>query len=63
MLSDNAITYLTLSNGEDKLEHYDAVLTLADDGSWTWRSIQGGKIAERETPPEAHLEAVQSTPG
>ncbi len=63
MLSENAITYLTLGNGDDKLEHYDAVLKLADDGSWTWRSIKGGQIVEQETPPGARLEAVQPNPG
>ena len=62
MLSENAITYLTLGNGDDKLEHYDAVLKLADDGSWTWRSIEGGQIVEQETPPGARLEVVQPNP-
>jgi len=36
VLSEQAITYLTLGNGEDRLENYDAVLELAADGEWIW---------------------------
>ena len=40
MLSAHSITYLTLGNGDDPLEQYDAVLELANDGGWTWKPIQ-----------------------
>ena len=62
MLSEHAITYLTLGNGDERLEHYDAVLELADDGGWTWRSIQDGQMVEPDAPAGASLEAVQANP-
>jgi putative ATP-binding cassette transporter len=52
LLSKHSITYLTLGRSrhgkrdtDDKLEDYDAVLELADDGSWAWRRIKAGQIA------------------
>jgi putative ATP-binding cassette transporter len=44
ILSANSISYLTLGNSDDPLEHYDAVLELAGDGGWQWKAIRGGKI-------------------
>jgi len=41
-LRDRSITYLTLSDGDDRLEDYDAVLELADDGGWTWKALDAG---------------------
>jgi putative ATP-binding cassette transporter len=43
LLFENSIAYLTLGNGDDRLEHYDAILELADDGGWKWRSIREGQ--------------------
>jgi len=40
LLSERSITYLTLGNGADGLDDYDAVLELAGDGGWTWKSIE-----------------------
>lgn len=34
MLSERSITYVTLGNGVDRADHYDAVLELAADGGW-----------------------------
>src|SRR5439155_26442300 len=34
LLSERSITYLTLGNGADGLDDYDAVLELAGDGGW-----------------------------
>ncbi|MGH8579341.1 MAG: ABC transporter ATP-binding protein/permease [Gammaproteobacteria bacterium] len=34
MLSERSITYVTLGNGVDRVDHYDAVLELAADGGW-----------------------------
>jgi putative ATP-binding cassette transporter len=39
LLSARSITYLTLGNGNDALDDYDAVLEIANDGSWTWKSV------------------------
>jgi putative ATP-binding cassette transporter len=44
ILSANSISYLTIGNSDDPLEHYDAVLELAGDGGWQWKAIRGGKI-------------------
>ncbi len=63
MLSAHSITYLTRGNGDDKLEHYDTVLKLADDGGWTWQSIQGGQRVEPDAPPGAGLDTAQQHPG
>ena len=53
LLSKHSITYITLGRSrygkrdtDDKLEDYDAVLELADDGSWTWRRIKAGRIVQ-----------------
>lgn len=35
-LSENSITYLTFGDRDDRVEAYDAVLELAEDGSWQW---------------------------
>ena len=40
LLSERAITYLTLGDGGDGLDDYDAVLELADDGGWSWKSVE-----------------------
>ncbi len=40
VLSARSITYLTLANGGDSLDDYDAVLELADDGTWTWKAVE-----------------------
>jgi len=40
LLSERAITYLTLGDGGDRLDGYDAVLELADDGGWSWKSVE-----------------------
>ena len=38
LLSARSITYLTIGNGGDALDDYDAVLEIVNDGSWTWTS-------------------------
>jgi len=40
LLSARSITYLTLGNGAEALADYDAVLELANDGSWTWKPVE-----------------------
>jgi vitamin B12/bleomycin/antimicrobial peptide transport system ATP-binding/permease protein len=43
LLSARSITYLTIGNGSDALDDYDAVLEIANDGSWTWKSLKAGR--------------------
>src|SRR5437667_12560680 len=43
LLRERSITYLTLGDGGDGLDDYDAVLELAGDGRWTWKSIEAGR--------------------
>jgi putative ATP-binding cassette transporter len=40
LLSERSITYLTLGDGTDGLDDYDALLELAADGGWTWKSLE-----------------------
>ena len=41
-LQRHSIACLIIGEAGTPLDHYDAVLQLAGDGTWTWRSIQGG---------------------
>ena len=43
LLRERSITYLTLGDGGDGLDDYDAVLELAGDGGWTWKSVEAGR--------------------
>src|SRR5881397_1674613 len=43
LLWERSITYLTLGDGGDGLDDYDAVLELAGDGGWTWKPIEAGR--------------------
>jgi putative ATP-binding cassette transporter len=43
LLSERSITYLTIGNGNDRLDDYDAVLELAGDGGWTWKAVDAGR--------------------
>ena len=43
LLWERSITYLTLGDGGDGLDDYDAVLELAGDGGWTWKSVEAGR--------------------
>jgi putative ATP-binding cassette transporter len=49
LLSERSITYLTLGNGEDGLQEYDAVLELAGDGGWTWTPVEAGRAGVAKT--------------
>jgi len=37
LLAERSITYLTVGNGADDPDDYDAILELGDGGEWTWR--------------------------
>lgn len=41
LFTQRGITYLVLGKPEDQLGNFDAALTLAVDGSWTWRTVEG----------------------
>jgi len=43
LLSERSITYLTLGDGGDGPDDYDAVLELAGDGGWTWKAVEAGR--------------------
>jgi len=43
LLSARSITYLTIGNGSDALDDYDAVLEIANDGNWTWKPVDAGQ--------------------
>ena len=45
LLSARSITYLTIGNGGDALDDYDAVLEIANDGSWSWTGDAGREDA------------------
>jgi vitamin B12/bleomycin/antimicrobial peptide transport system ATP-binding/permease protein len=49
LLSQRSITYLTVGSGNDDLPHYDAVLELADDGGWSWKSLDQGRRGVAES--------------
>jgi len=39
LLSEHRIGYLTIGEAADPLELYNAVLEIAEDGTWTWREL------------------------
>jgi putative ATP-binding cassette transporter len=39
MLSESSITYLTIGEKDGLLHRYDAVLDVAEDGSWRWQHV------------------------
>jgi vitamin B12/bleomycin/antimicrobial peptide transport system ATP-binding/permease protein len=43
LLRQRSITYLTLGDGDERLDDHDFVLGLADDGGWTWKAREGGR--------------------
>jgi putative ATP-binding cassette transporter len=49
LFSERSITYLTLGNGADALDDYDAVLEIAGDGGWTWTSVEAGRAGVAKT--------------
>ncbi len=52
MLSAHSITYVTIGEPDDPLEHYDAVLEISSDGGWTWKWIDAGKIVDATPRPD-----------
>jgi putative ATP-binding cassette transporter len=47
VLERAGITHLTVGNADDPLEHYDAILDLAEDGKWTWTAVPPGASSAR----------------
>ncbi|WP_240502461.1 ABC transporter transmembrane domain-containing protein [Methylocaldum sp. 14B] len=43
MLAENSITYLNIGEADEPLDYYDAVLELAGDGGWQWKTVQAGR--------------------
>lgn len=52
LLTQHGIGYITLSDTEDKLQNFDAVLDIAEDGSWQWHRVQDGQVVEGESPAD-----------
>jgi putative ATP-binding cassette transporter len=44
---ERSITYITISDGDDRLEEHDIVLELADDGGWSWKPLGPSSPARR----------------
>jgi len=49
LFSERSITYVTLGNGADALDDYDAVLEIAGDGGWTWTPVEAGGASVAKT--------------
>jgi putative ATP-binding cassette transporter len=49
-LAGNDVGYVVLSDGEQDLAHFDAVLALDADGGWTWSAPLAGGAAPRAEP-------------
>ena len=50
LLRERSITCLTLSDGDDRLEDYEALLELGDDGASTWKVLDAGAKSVRASP-------------
>jgi vitamin B12/bleomycin/antimicrobial peptide transport system ATP-binding/permease protein len=51
LLRERSITCLTLSDGDDRLEDYDLLLELGDDGAWTSKVLDTTAKRVRASPP------------
>lgn len=52
------ITYIALGQPEDRLDGYDAVLHLEDDGSWQWRSLTHSDASSTPSGAEPETDLV-----
>lgn len=52
ILSAHSITYVTIGEPDDPLDHYDAVLEISSDGCWAWKWIDAGKIVDETSRPD-----------
>jgi hypothetical protein len=57
LLSARLITYLTIGNGRDALDDYDAVLEIANDANWSWKSGPSEKW-DRAVPSATAADAL-----
>jgi putative ATP-binding cassette transporter len=46
-LSARDVAYVTIGDGDQTLDPYDAVLELEDGGRWRWSPIANGRIVEK----------------
>jgi putative ATP-binding cassette transporter len=49
-LDENSITYVTLADGVESIESYDAVLEITADGAWRWKETREGKGDATDSP-------------
>ena len=48
VLSENAITYIVFKADRADASYYDAILEIAGDGTWQWKSLRGRRASEPE---------------
>jgi putative ATP-binding cassette transporter len=46
-LSERDVAYVTVGDGDQTLDPYDAVLDFTDGGRWRWSPIRNGRIVEK----------------
>ena len=49
VLSDNGITHMVSNGGGGDARHYDAILDVAGDGAWQWKSLREPHPSEPES--------------
>jgi putative ATP-binding cassette transporter len=47
LLRERSIRYLTIGDTSYKLDDYDFVLELADDGGWSWKPLDAARVESR----------------
>jgi vitamin B12/bleomycin/antimicrobial peptide transport system ATP-binding/permease protein len=54
LLRERSITYLALGDGSEKLDDYDVLVELAEDGKWTCKTLEAGrKSVDRNAEPSS----------
>ena len=48
VLSEMAITYIVFKADRADASYYDAILEIAGDGTWQWKSLRGRRASEPE---------------
>src|SRR5262245_43880748 len=57
LLQERSITYLTLGADGDRPKDHDAILELADDGRWFWKSLRAAEAAPDKGSPSTSAAA------
>ncbi len=51
LLRERSIGYLTIGDASYKVDDYEFVLEVADDGAWTWKAVDADRVAARSGEP------------